>query len=259
MTSPAPASADRTGAGPMAGDGRFTCFPEDVLAFVSDRLVDFTLVEEVAGFSRIQAAYLQGRTGRAVPWPVPLRQVHGARVRVVTDPGERRTVAAADAALTAVPGLALAVRTADCLPVFLWDPVRRMIGVAHAGWRGTASGVTAALVRAFVEAGCAATGSLTAAFGPAVRSCCYEVGPEVAAVFPGDVRFGRKGCRLDLAAANRRQLEAAGVAPDRIHDCGVCTCCDHRFFSFRREGAAAGRQIALMMILEELGPSDDGR
>jgi polyphenol oxidase len=153
------------------------------------------------------------------------RQVHGTHVVVDGHGGEE-----GDGQVTTRPGVAAIVLVADCLPVALAAP--RAAGVVHAGWRGLAAGV--------LEAGVAALGDgpVAAAIGPGIGPCCYEVGDDVRAV------FGTTGRTLDLKAAARARLEAAGVA--EIHDCGLCTACDpERFFSHRRDRGVTGRQAGL--------------
>ncbi len=173
-----------------------------------------------------------------------LKQVHGDRV--VQAPWEGRPHA--DAAVADEPGLLLGIETADCLPVLLVDPVRRAVGAAHAGWRGTAAGVAARAVEALVAGG-SRPEDLLAALGPGIGPCCYEVGPELREAFgPGGQAFFRPGPRgrphLDVRAANADQLEKAGLAPDRIHSVDECTYCQaDQYHSYRREGKAGGRMI----------------
>jgi YfiH family protein len=153
--------------------------------------------------------------------------VHGAGVARVDEPVP--AVRGVDALVTDREGIPLLATFADCYPVLLHDPVRRALALAHAGWRGTAAGVAAAAVEALRrEYGCRPA-DLVAGVGPGICGCCYQVGEEVAASF--DARFHRPSpgaagpgrVLLDLAAANRDQLEAAGLLPDRIHLNGACT------------------------------------
>jgi YfiH family protein len=153
------------------------------------------------------------------------RQVHGTRIAVDGEGG-----AEADGQVTTHPGVAAIVLVADCLPVALAGP--DAAGVVHAGWRGLAGGV--------LEAGVAAVGRgpVTAAIGPGIGPCCYEVGDDVRAVFASTQRT------LDLKAVARARLQAAGV--QEVHDCGLCTACDaRRFFSHRRDRGVTGRQAGL--------------
>ena len=116
------------------------------------------------------------------------------------------------------------------------------VAALHGGWRGLAGGILAEGVAALRDLG--AEGPVTAAIGPGARGCCYEVGEEVHAAFadiPG-VRVGERN--LDLAAVARHALAAAGV--ETIHDVGLCTICDERFFSHRRDGGVTGRQAGVV-------------
>lgn len=171
-------------------------------------------------------------------------QVHGARVLAVDAPGHTPGF---DALMTATPGLPIAVTAADCLPIIFTAPNRVL--VAHSGWRGTAAGMPAAVLRALLEAGAPAT-DLAAAIGPCIRSCCYEVGPEVASRFPASCVTPSAGrWRLDLVLAARLQLLGAGLADSRIHDTLACTACEPAlYFSHRRDGAPSGRLWAVAAV-----------
>ncbi len=166
-----------------------------------------------------------------------------------------------DAMITDRPGLALVVTTADCTPVYVVDPVRRAIGLAHAGWRGTAAGIATATVAAMRrEFGCNPA-DLRAVVGPAIGACCYEVDAPVAEAFRAAPGFreswfqpGRRAghWQLDLWAANHDQLLAAGIPAGRVGVAGVCTSCTVRdFFSHRAEAGRTGRQAAILMLLGE--------
>jgi YfiH family protein len=172
-----------------------------------------------------------------------LRQVHGAAVRRAPWEGTPE----ADAAIACSAGDLLGIETADCLPVLIVDPVRRAAGAAHAGWRGTVARVAPAAVAALVAEG-SRPGDLVAALGPSIGACCYEVGSDVEAAFgPEGARFFRPGPRgrahVDVRAANRAQLVAAGLRDDAIHDVRDCTSCTPGYFSYRRDGKGAGRML----------------
>lgn len=149
--------------------------------------------------------------------------VHGAEVARVDVPAG--AVRGRDVLVTDRPGIGLLATFADCCPVLLYDPSARALALVHAGWRGTAAGVTARAVAALaLEYGSRPAG-LVAGIGPGICAGCYEVGDEVAERFdPAFVRPSPAGRHLlDLAAANRAQLEAAGVPTDRIRVHGACT------------------------------------
>ena len=176
-----------------------------------------------------------------------LRQVHGATVATPpwTEPPE------ADASQTGEAGVLLAIETADCLPVLIVDPLRRRVAAAHAGWRGTAARVAQEAVRSLVSAG-SKPADLLVALGPSIGPCCYEVGADVEEAFgPSGARFfvpglsGRK--HVDVVAANRAQIEEASVPPAQIESVNLCTRCRaDLFFSYRRDGANAGRMISVV-------------
>lgn len=196
-----------------------------------------------------------------------VRQVHGRVVRVIRD-GETSVDTYAerpdgDAIVSDVPGLALTVLVADCVPVLLVDRRRGVAAAVHAGWRGTAASVVGASVRVMQELG-AAPGDLVAAIGPSIRPCCYEVGDELLDAFRREghgateigrwfsrvaTDEGRMSLRLDVAQANRDQLRAAGVAEANIFDCGLCTKTYRETFdSFRADGERAGRMAAIIVV-----------
>jgi YfiH family protein len=176
-----------------------------------------------------------------------LRQVHGNRV--VTPPWSEAPEG--DASVTDRTGELLAIETADCLPVLIVDAERQRVAAAHAGWRGTVARVAQAAVKALADAG-SDPSRLQVALGPSIGPCCYEVGPKV------EEAFGAAGAQffsarlsgrshLDVAAANRAQLVEMGIPATSIDHVDACTRCDaERFFSYRRDGANAGRMISVV-------------
>lgn len=180
--------------------------------------------------------------------PCWLRQVHGTGVRRLSAPPSAPPEA--DAAVTEVPGLVLAILTADCLPVVFAADDGRELGVAHAGWRGLAAGVLEATVAAMRTP----AGRLRAWLGPAAGPAHYEIGAEVREAFVGpDPGAGlafaptRPGhWRVDLYALARRRLAAIGL--EDVHGGGLCTIGDPgRFFSHRRDGRS-GRLATLAWL-----------
>jgi len=178
-------------------------------------------------------------------------QVHGTAARRVREAPAAETVLDAgscDILVTTLPGVALVAQTADCVPVVLAGPGR--IGIAHAGWRGSAANAAGAAVEGMSRLGMPPS-DLRAWLGPSIGPCCYEIGGEVAAQFAGE--FARRSCggrfTLDLRAVNRSQLEAAGVPAASISTHPACTRCGgEAFASYRRDGAAAGRMITLVAL-----------
>jgi YfiH family protein len=176
-----------------------------------------------------------------------LRQVHGAAVAAAPWDGTPE----ADAAVAAQPGLMLGIQTADCLPVLLADPQRGLVAAVHAGWRGTAAGVTRQAVAALVDRG-SRPQALVAALGPGIGPCCYEVGDELRAAFgPAGAAFFRPSPNgrphLDVRAANVRQLLDEGLSAEAIHHLPDCTHCrPDLYHSYRREGIGSGRMISFV-------------
>jgi YfiH family protein len=183
-------------------------------------------------------------------------QVHGANaVRV----GAKRAGAGfddlasriphADVLYTASAGLPLAVLTADCLPIVMASLARGLVAVVHAGWRGLAAGILARAARLFDD-----TSDVRVAMGPAIGPCHYEVGEDVVLAVAGasgagavtDHRRGR--LYLDLPGTAHAHLRALGIR--KVEDTGVCTACERaRFYSYRRDGGATGRQAGIAVRL----------
>ena len=188
-----------------------------------------------------------------------VRQVHGAVVRVVRADDLASPVPDADAVITNVAGLAVAVVAADCVPVLLADPRTGAVAAVHAGWRGTAANVVGAAVTALTRSFGARPDALVAAIGPSIGACCYEVGEELLAAFAEaghssvDLAewFERDAAgrlRLDLWQANADLLVGAGVRLAQVHVAGLCTKTHVGVLeSFRVEGANAGRMAAIIV------------
>ncbi len=194
------------------------------------------------------------------------RQVHGAEVRVVSagtlaewPPGDAlwRGDGEADALVAGEPGPALTITVADCVPVYFLDRVRRAVGLAHAGWRGTVGGVASAVLEAMADHFGTRPADCLVAIGPSIGPCCYEVDEQV--VNPLAARTGRweeavrerDGGRwmLDLKVANAIILTEAGVPEANIFVSGYCTACRRDFFySHRGEGGVTGRLAAVISL-----------
>lgn len=176
-------------------------------------------------------------------------QVHGARVVHLEAPCE--PVEEADAVLSTRPGLAACVSVADCVPVLLADPGSGAVAAVHAGWRGTLAHAPHAAVRALAGLTRAAPSRFLAAIGPSIGPCCYEVSPDLAARFAGEigpvVRGGPIGPHLDLWEANRLVLLEAGLRAEQVEVVGRCTSCDiGSLFSHRRDHGRTGRHLAFI-------------
>ncbi len=205
---------------------------------------------------------LCGFTTRSATGPDALActtQVHGRTVHVVTGPPPP---AEGDGLWTTTPGLAVAVRVADCVPILLWDPGVAAVSAVHAGWRGTAQDIAGAAVTRGVSRLGVAPERLHAAIGPCISACCFEVGDEVVSGLRDagleEGQFGlRQGPRgrphVDLRSANRALLLRAGLDDGRIEDVGGCTVCEpERYESYRRDGPRSGRMRGIIALLGAL-------
>ncbi len=190
---------------------------------------------------------------------VTVNQVHGDRLLIVdekTRDWRREGILEYDGIISAMPGVPVGVKTADCVPVFLVDRARRVIGAVHAGWKGTSLGIIAKAVGVFVKEFASTPADILAVIGPAIGPCCYEVDEVVFREFDkkrGESFFAR--CEkegqwmFDLPAANRFQLLDAGVPPDNIFSADICTSCNRdTFFSHRGEHGGTGRQLNFIML-----------
>jgi polyphenol oxidase len=209
---------------------------------------------------------------------ITMRQFHSDVIHVSAEPSADSPKA--DALITRTPGLLLGVQTADCVPILLADTRRHAVAAIHAGWRGTLARIAVkTLGKMNMEFG-TQPADVVAALGPAIGSCCYEVGPEVAQAFaaqfpaaaewfegpfeqlahgeeplwlpwltmmpPGHVPPPPR-VQLDLRASNRQQLIDAGVPEKQISVSDLCTACrTELLFSYRREGAKTGRLMAVI-------------
>lgn len=190
-------------------------------------------------------------------------QTHGTEVRIIHDsfhgwsPGQQRDyLNGVDALITDISQICICVTTADCVPLLLFDPVSRAIGVAHAGWRGTCGRIAGKTVQAMCTNFASRPEDIRVVIGPSVSPAVYQVGPELVAQFESsgfdvDSLFVRHedALFLDLWAANRQSLVSAGVEMSHIETSELCTFTHHeRFFSARRLGIQSGRILSGIML-----------
>jgi YfiH family protein len=242
----------------------------------------FTKDDSRAAVEKNRTAFLsalKATTGKKA-WPlVTLHQIHSDLIHCVTEPPRQQLVG--DGLVTQTPEILIGIQTADCVPVVLVDSKTRAVGVFHAGWRGT--------VKRIVEKGVGEMRrwfgteprNLTAAIGPGVHSCCYEVGIEVRDAFESQFAYADKLFRetkesddirekypllfltarapghsdlpkklyVDLVEANRRQLLDAGVSAKKIHASELCTVCrPDLLFSYRADRGVTGRMMGVAGI-----------
>ncbi|MFQ5587084.1 MAG: peptidoglycan editing factor PgeF [Thermodesulfobacteriota bacterium] len=192
-----------------------------------------------------------------------VHQVHGDRVLVVDNHTDirsllqRREKPMADAIITDQKGIAIGVLTADCVPIILADPVKKVVGIVHAGWKGTADDICSKAVASFHYYFGSTPDEISAAIGPSIGPCCYEVAEKTARLFFATpfqgkdilVTSGAGRWKLDLRKANRTQLVKNGVKEGNISVSNLCTSCStDLFFSHRREGSPTGRQLSFVLM-----------
>jgi len=162
-----------------------------------------------------------------------------------------------DAIITDLPGVAIGIKTADCVPIFFVDKVKQIVGVAHAGWKGTALNIVAKVVDTFLEKFSSNVDDIIAAIGPAIGPCCYQVGELVYhAMEPHNNRehffcpCSQEGrWFLDLPLANELQIACKGIKRTHIYSTHYCTSCNTGiFYSHRGEGKKTGRQLNFIML-----------
>ena len=197
-------------------------------------LKDLSAVEHGFG-TRLEDAWLDKNEHA---W---LQQIHSGKVLRTKAAGLQGE---ADALITTTPELWISIRTADCLPVLLVDPVAKVVAAVHAGWRGTVDKIVTRTISEMVKLGAELSG-IRAAIGPGIGECCFEVGAEVSP------HFGAEGkINVDLAAANERQLLEAGLALDNIWVSKQCTRCNPDLYhSYRRDGVEAGRMVSAIRFV----------
>lgn len=205
-------------------------------------------------------------------WPYRSYMVDGYELTWTTRPRRK-----ADAVITKLRGVALAMSSADCAPLMFYDPVQSVIAIAHAGWRGTARGIGAKTVDAMREQFGSQPEHIFVGLGPSIGVCCYEVSQEVQSLFLGKQQFDsmptgeryrnlvresavftvmdvedHSSLRLNLWETNRNQLLLAGLLPEHIELSGICTSCqkDH-FYSYRAEHAKTGRFPSILALRRE--------
>lgn len=192
-------------------------------------------------------------------------QVHGADVRIVRDASEAKPAEErhgdtiyCDAIVSDARGVLAGVKTADCVPLLLGDPVTGTFAAVHAGWRGTLASVAVRAVEQMTTEYKVVPENLRVAIGAAAGPCCYEVGSEVIEAFTerfdnAEKLFTRTSAGhalVDLLSANRDQLLSTGVAAERIHTAPICTMCrTDLFFSYRREKNVHGKVGRLMGVV----------
>lgn len=190
------------------------------------------------------------------------QQVHGNQVAVVGDRHRglgaytlSTALADYDAMITKSPGLVLMSFYADCIPMFFFDPRQRVIGLAHAGWKGTMSRIAAAMVLSLKSEFGTDPADIQVFIGPGIDKCCFQIKEDLKAKVQREftavhdiIKKDERGYFWDLKATNRKILLDEGILPRHISSSKLCTGCEARFFSYRREGGITGRMGAVLAL-----------
>lgn len=188
---------------------------------------------------------------------ITLNQTHGDKVFVVSADVDADNPPQADAIVTSLKHTPIGVLTADCLPALLYDPVKKAVGVAHAGWRGALLKIAQKTVQTMVKSFGSRPEDIIACLGPHIRPCCYAVKEDIIKEFEkvyGDAalnffKFTNGSARLDMAKAVSLSLIEEGLVEKNICSETLCTACENKlFFSYRKENGLTGRQLSFIMI-----------
>ncbi len=185
--------------------------------------------------------------------PHQVKQVHGSNHHLPSGAGHMHSVEA-DILISKEPGSTLAVRTADCLPIFLADPAANIIAAVHAGWRGTTVNVVSHALKEMNALG-ADTRNIIASLGPCISPCCFTISKETAKQLAKScegadkhVRYGAK-VTADIKAINRLQLLQCGMNNEYIEGFDTCTACHpQHYYSYRRDGVNSGRHLGVVAL-----------
>ena len=205
------------------------------------------------------------RRDSILPYPVIQgHQVHGSRVAIITRPGmTREELEGYDAFITDLPGVAIGIRTADCVPILLYDPVQRVIAAIHSGWKGTVQKIAGITIGILEKVFKTTPANLWALIGPSIGPESFQVGEEVVTLFkeagfpmsrvwsfqgPGDGSPMSGGHHIDLWQANKWILQGCGLRNEHIWNPEIDTYTDPSFYSARREGPACGRNINAIIL-----------
>ena len=206
------------------------------------------------------------RRNAELPYPVIQgHQVHDCKVAIIDRPDyTREELEGYDAFITNLPGVAIGVRTADCVPVLLYDPVKRVVAAIHAGWKSTVLHISQKAINVMMQRFSCRPEGMNAVLGPSIGPDSFQVGEEIAEHFknagfpiddvwsfrgPSDGTPMSGGHHIDLWKANQWLLKQAGIPANNIQVCGIDTFTSPEFFSARREGVNCGRIINAIKLV----------
>lgn len=184
------------------------------------------------------------------------KQVHGRDIIIIDNQDNKKIqYEEADGLITNIPGIALCTYHADCVPVYFYDREKRVIGLAHAGWKGTLNNIVEVIINNMKKGFQCNLNDIVVAIGPAIGVCCYEIGEDVVELFKDrfdnpHIIIARDGkIYLDLWKANKINLINAGIKDDNIYHSNFCTSCNlDTLYSYRREKGTRNRMIAAITL-----------
>ena len=210
-----------------------------VKAYFTDRVYDFSCDYS----EQLKELLTLGPTDKLFVFP---KQTHGSNINFVSSKNAGELFEC-DGLLTKELGLAVGIRTADCVPVFVFSPGNNICGVIHAGWRSVCAGIIECLIGCLKEQ-TSDLRSLSVAVGPCIRECCFEVKDDTACFFEKSLIKKDGKVFVDLVADIKKRFIKAGVDLSQIDDAGICTACkSDTFFSYRRL-KDSGRMVSLIFM-----------
>jgi len=235
---------------------QFKNLPSDITAAFSNRKLNVGFLNQSESQIRNNRSFILAKLNLKLEQLVCAQQTHSANVYIAEEKDKGRGAFICDEALfnmdafvTKGKNIVLSVFIADCLPVFIFDKVKNIIAIVHAGWKGTKASIVKKTIFVMQQAFESEPKDLVALLGPSIRRCCYEVGEEFKEYFRRGIYQKEDKIYLDTVEINYLQLKEIGVLDSNIFDSGICTCCQNdKFFSFRKEKDACGRQMALIAM-----------
>lgn len=219
---------------------------------------DYAAVQTVDDFYRIPA-FTTLRQTQHLEHLLLLRQTHSINGLIADNKNTALSLvpfgAPGDFLITSLTSIGIGVMTADCLPIIFYDPKNRVVAIAHAGWRGATCGIAAQVITTLQQHYATHVDQLHILLGPSARACCYQVGNNVIDAvaktsYLNALRQTSSGTFFDLGHFVSLQLQGLGVLSENIvlqHN--ICTICNGSLCSYRRQGAAAGRQVSMVWLV----------
>lgn len=225
-------------------------FPDELSAWISNTKFDFLFYPET-GFDDLQKFFVQ--TVLDFDFSIPffqLDQQHGDEIIDITEDlvaGDKRLFEA-DAVITRLKEIPVMVRTADCNPIFIYSPENEVIGLVHAGWRGTDQKILVKTLKKIQQTYGGSYENMKIYIGPSIRKCCYEVKEDMMDRFEKFISKRKNRLYLDLIECNGEQAVDLGLKADHILIDHRCTsCCEKEFFSHRRIQGYSGRMLSVLV------------